>query len=174
MRVRAGDGGAFRELFDRLYDPLCQFATGLLRSEDLAHEVVQEVFCRVWERRARWQPERGPRAYLYRAVRNRALNERRRQRIRRLWGGPMPPAATTAGSADTAGAVEQAELEAALWEAIHALPERRRMTFLLHRQHGLTYAEIAEVMGCSPKTVANQLSAALHALRAALGPYLGE
>lgn len=170
-RVRAGDGEAFRTLFERLYEPLCRFAAGILRSEELAHEAVQEVFCRIWERRADWQPGDAVRAYLYRSVRNQALNERRRRRIRRLWGGTLPAAARVASSSDASRAVEQAELEAALWAAVEALPERRRMTFLLHRQHGLTYAEVAEVMGCSPKTVANQLSAALQSIRTSLAPF---
>jgi RNA polymerase sigma-70 factor (ECF subfamily) len=58
--------------------------------------------------------------------------------------------------------------------AVLALPERRRTVFLLARFHDLSRGQIAEMMGISPQTVANQLSSALSSLRESLAPLLDE
>lgn len=82
-RIRQGDGEAYAELFRCYYGRLCRFAQSMLGDEEAAHEVVQEVFLRIWERRQRWQPTYSLRLYLYQAVRNEAFNFRRRQQLRR-------------------------------------------------------------------------------------------
>jgi len=65
-----------------------------------------------------------------------------------------------------------AELAAAIERAIAQLPPRCREAYLLRRQHHLSYAEIARVMGIAPKTVEIQIGAALKALRASLADWL--
>jgi RNA polymerase sigma-70 factor (ECF subfamily) len=57
------------------------------------------------------------------------------------------------------------QLSEAIHHAIDQLPPRRRMVFLLHRQHDLTYAEVAQTMGITRKTVENQMGRALKFLR---------
>jgi RNA polymerase sigma-70 factor (ECF subfamily) len=64
-------------------------------------------------------------------------------------------------------------LEDAFREALGALPPRKREVFTLARFQGLSYAEIAGVLGTSPQTVANQMSAALQQLRVALRSFRG-
>jgi RNA polymerase sigma-70 factor (ECF subfamily) len=66
---------------------------------------------------------------------------------------------------------EMAELDAAIRDAIECLPERCRLVFTLRWQHHLSYAEIAETLGIAVKTVENQVTRALKALRTKLRPY---
>ena len=68
-------------------------------------------------------------------------------------------------SLSPAETLERDELKAVIQESIDALPERRREVYVLSRQHGLTYKEIAIVMDISPKTVDTQMVAALKFLR---------
>jgi RNA polymerase sigma-70 factor (ECF subfamily) len=63
------------------------------------------------------------------------------------------------------------ELVTAVRFAVDELPPRTRQAFLLRRQHGLSYAEIAQVMGIAPKTVEVQIGAALRTLRARLSRF---
>ena len=81
----AGDERALETLFRSHYASLCEFAVRYVREEALAEEIVQDLFADLWARRAEWRL-RGPvRAYLFGAVRNRALNVRKRQATERDW-----------------------------------------------------------------------------------------
>src|SRR5688572_30167747 len=77
--VRAQDAEAFRELVRLTYIPLVRFARTILGARDEAEDVVQDVFTMIWDRASQWQPSTDPSAYLFRSVRNHALNEIRRQ-----------------------------------------------------------------------------------------------
>lgn len=162
QRIQRGDGEAYAQLFRCYYGRLCRFAQSMLGNAEAAHEVVQEIFLRIWERRQRWQPTHSLRLYLYQAVRNEAFNFRRRQQLQRRWRAERAqwPVHQKSGEPDGLQRLQAEEFRQALEQAIAALPERRRLTFLLHREHGFTYAEIAKIMGISPKTVSNQLTEA--------------
>lgn len=64
------------------------------------------------------------------------------------------------------------ELADAIAHAVDSLPERARQIFTMHREQGLSYAEIARALGPSVKTVENQMDRALKLLRARLAPFL--
>jgi RNA polymerase sigma factor (sigma-70 family) len=75
--IRAGDRLAFRQLFDECWAGLTSYATSLVGDRAAADDFVQEAFVRLWDRRESLTPDVPPRAWLFRTVRNLALNERR-------------------------------------------------------------------------------------------------
>jgi RNA polymerase sigma-70 factor (ECF subfamily) len=166
-RLRHDDERALDALLERHWAALFGYAYRRTGSRDLAADVAQEAYCRLWERRAAWRAGGSVRGLLFRLARNAAVSQHRRQRAREraarrfaeLYLEGAPPVLPA----------ERAELRAALREALSALPARRREVFLLRVLDDLSYAEIAEVMGTSKQTVANQLSRALSALRRGLG-----
>lgn len=168
--IRAGDAVAFEALFRAYHAPLCAFAFRYLRARDLAEEIVQEVFLFVWERRETWDVRTSVKNYLFTAIRNAALSYLRHERVVRrreaetveLFGGPSASADAEVGAAETLAAVQR---------AVGRLPERCRLVFTLQREQGLTYSEVAEVLGISPKTVEVQMGRALKSLRKALAGY---
>lgn len=171
-RVRAGDYKAFDAMFTAYADPLSAYVYGLLQSREDAQEIVQDLFLWIWENRARWDVPGQLRTYLYRAARNRAISTMRHRRVQRLFhltteaqrsDVPVLP--------DAQDRLESAELSAQIARAIADLPERARQVFLLARQHHMSYAEVAEVMQISPKTVENHMARAFAGLRAALGDW---
>lgn len=164
-RIREGDRTAFRELFDAYYGPLCVFAVEYVGSMHRARDVVQEVFLAIWERRAEWTIHGSLKSYLYQAVRNRALNASRNRETRRraYEAHRWRSASSTRRTAEDQAYYHQ--LSDAVQRAIDQLPPRRRMVFLLHRRHDLTYAEVAQIMGITRKTVENQMGRALKFLR---------
>jgi RNA polymerase sigma-70 factor (ECF subfamily) len=114
---------------------------------------------------------RTARAYLFRAVRNRALNYLRDRKARRA--APLHAARDVPRQdADPGADLRYGELVAAYHAAVDALPERRRLAFRLSRLYGLTYEEIADVMDVSVNTVRTQMAAALAHLRDRLAPFL--
>ena len=170
LRLQRDDQSALDELLKRHWQRLTAYAEKILGARDSAEDVVQAVFIRAWNHRARWTGSGSVRAYLYRIARNLALDERKSRRVRAAWLRPgAAPDQTAARAADAA--VEDNELATAMTRAIDALPERRREVFVLARLHDLSYQQVADVMGISRQTVANQMGAALADLRHALEPF---
>ena len=170
-RIARGDRGAFEQLFREHYAGLVRFGEGLLRSRELAEDTVQEVLLNLWRQRETVRIDDSVKAYLYRAVRNRSLNQIRNERVRREAAPQI--VRESRGSAEAGdAAVLSTELEEAIRGAIAELPPRCREVFELSRVRGLKYQEIAETLGISIKTVETQMGRALRSLRERLGSYM--
>jgi len=172
-RVRAGDREALGAIFAGYAASLYSYAHRFTRSRPQAEELVHDVFVRVWEIRAQWRVE-SVGAYLHGAVRRRALNYLRHQATEDAW--QRDHANALGGEPAVADSPEDRvlahDLAAAATKALERLTPKCREAYVLHRQHHLSYAEIATVLGVTPKTVEMQISRALKALRALLAGYL--
>ena len=168
QRVREGDEAAFEQIFRAYYARLVSFACTKLGSQALAEEMVQEVFLQIWTRRGQWVVERSLAAYVFRAVRNRVLNARRSIRLEVAYAATAACEMEIETSEPCDGRLRDAEIGAALAHALALLPERPRQVFLLSRRQGLSYAEIADVLGIAVKTVEMHMGRALAQLRVSL------
>lgn len=167
-RIRSGDERAFEQMFREHYATLMAFAVRYAGDRASAEELVQGLFADLWVNRARWQIRSSVRAYLFSAVRNRALNARRRARIERDWDEAETRSHTDALQWEPPladDALERDEATTRLRRALASLPERCRLTMQLRWRDQLSYAEIAEVLSISIKGVENQLARGLKALR---------
>ena len=162
--IRAGDTGALRRLLDDAWAPLVRYLASLSDSPDAAQDAAQEAFVRLWERRERWRGG-SARAVLFRIGRNVALDQARRAEVRHR-KPPVDPMARRPATPDDE--LRAARTRGRVSEALAALPPRRREVFELVRFDGLAYREVADVLGLSPQTVANQMSLALRDLRTLL------
>jgi RNA polymerase sigma-70 factor (ECF subfamily) len=172
-RIRAGDRGAYEELFRTFYAPLVSYATRILFAPDLAEEVVQEVFLAIWKNHATL-PAENLSAYLYGAVRRSSTSHLRHAQVEKRWRERVALGENILPIGATAAADERTrfnELIAAVRVAVEELQPRMRQAFLLRRQHGLSYNEIAQVMGITPKTVEVHIGAALRVLRGRLARF---
>lgn len=163
-RPRGGEIAAFRELFDRHYAPLCRFAEFWLRDRGTAEEVVLDVYTHLWQHAAQLRITHSVRAYLFRAVRNRAVNRLRDDRFSYV---PFEELGEVfAGQEELQ--LEADQLMQLVEEAVAALPDRCREVFLKSRTEELSNAEIAARLHISVKTVEAQMSKALRRIRARL------
>lgn len=134
---------------------------------DEAKGLVHEVFVSVWEKFDSLSPDLNFNSYLYTAVRNRSLNYiRDRKKI------VMLENVAEHEMSDTSDTMVAAELETEIEIAIQSLPEKCREVFEMNRREGLKYAQIAEKLGISVKTVEAQMSKALAVLREHLKEFL--
>ncbi|HWZ57335.1 MAG TPA: sigma-70 family RNA polymerase sigma factor [Gemmatimonadaceae bacterium] len=173
-RVRAGDRTAFGAIFSAYGASLYSYAYRFTRSRPAAEELVHDVFARIWEKRRDWRVA-SVGAYLHGAVRRRALNYLRHQSTVDAWGLEQRVQVTADGAAYQESADDRLlvnDLAAAATKALDRLSPRMREAYLLHRQHHLSYSEIAMVLGVTPKAVEMQIGRALKALRALLAGYL--
>ena len=168
--VRGGNEAAYDTVFRMWYPTLVRVASSLVKDADAAEEVAQDVMHELWRRRETLDPAASLRAYLLRSVRNRALNHLRHLRVRRdseteveaLYDAPLRADQPIAAS----------ELASAVRAAFDGLPPRCREIFELSRGQGLKYAEIAETLGISQKTVEAQMGKALRIMRERLAAWL--
>lgn len=157
------------QLFREHYRGLCGWVLDYVHSRDAAEEIVQEMFLKVWDIVRRGSAQTVTRSYLYAAARNHAVSVLRHERVVQAH---EETSAVQAANEPKKPTIEDDliadELTRAMRSAVDRMPERRRQVFLLSRERGLTYAEIAHVLGISPKTVELHMTAALKSLRAAL------
>ncbi len=165
-RVRAGDVRAFEAMFKAYYDPLCRYVARYVGSRDVAEDVVEDVFAWIWRERERWEV-RGPlHPYLVTAVRRRAINHFRHDAVRGRAAPLLSLDPTYFAEPVQADAVADAEeLRCRIERTLAALPPRMREAFILSRDEGLSYEEVAFRMGISIKTVGVHIGRALAALR---------
>lgn len=157
------DATAFEQLFKLHYESLCRFAWGYTKDLDVAEEAVQEVFVKLWEKRHEIETIETLKAYLYRAVTNHCLNISKHNKIVQIHADEV--LYTTQETADESNALEVDELQQHIQQAINQLPEERRKVFLMSREEGLKYQEIADRLAISIKTVENQMGKALQFMR---------
>lgn len=165
--IRKGDPAAFDALFRALYAPLCRYATGLTDGDpDVAEDLVQQSFVKLWEQRARLEVRFSLRAYLYKMVHHGALNRLRSHRTRERYQTEM--ARQVADSVQ----LPDPDLSEHFQKALDTLPPQCRHIFELSRFEELKYREIAEHLDLSIKTVETQMGKALRLLRVHLSDFL--
>jgi RNA polymerase sigma-70 factor (ECF subfamily) len=161
-RLKQDDERAFDALFRHYSALVYRFAYSYLKSRPAAEEIVQECFIKIWEKRAQLRDDLPLKGYLFTTAHHAVLNELRRdQHNLRLHG----QVAAAAGPASVPNEVEYQEMEALYQAALERLPPKQREAFLLSRQQGLSYPEIAERQGVSVKTVEAHMVQALKTMR---------
>lgn len=167
-RIRAGDPRAFEELFRREYAALCRFADRYVRDGAASEDLVQDLFASVWANRARLDLRGSVRAYLFTAVRNRALNARKHTLVEREWARDESTPEVRAlhrRPRRPDDILDEAERHARVRAAIANLPERCRFVMQLRWQEQLSHSDIASIMGISLKGVEIQLARGFRTLR---------
>jgi RNA polymerase sigma-70 factor (ECF subfamily) len=164
LRTERGEEAA-RRLYQTYSGELYGFALNRLRDRELAEEVVQEIFTRVWRSADAFESSRGSlRTWLYAIARNTVIDFER-QRARRL------PLAQFEGAEEDEPASEPIEQALVRWQLQRAFesltPEHREVLTLAHFG-GLSVKEIAEVTGLAPGTVKSRTYYAMQSLRLVL------
>ncbi len=172
-RARSGDRYAFEQLYGRHEARVYAFVWRLTGDEAIAADLRQEAFFRLWNARHEWKDGGSVGSYLIGVARNLAVDRHRRQRVHDRWceeEGHGPPATPPAPDM----VMEHQALAIRVHAAIDALPSRPREVFVLKRDAGLSYNEIAALLGISPKTVEVHMGRALRLLRESLSDLRGK
>ena len=165
------DEAAFEQVFKTHYKNLHAYAFTVLKDEDEAEEMVQQVFFKLWDRSGHLSFSGPIAAYLYRAVHNESLNFLKHQKVKashQLHVAYSMKNKTEHGQAK----MMRKELENKFREALNELPEQCRTVFQLSRFEDMKYREIADKLDISVKTVENHMGKALKLLRTKLVDFL--
>jgi RNA polymerase sigma factor (sigma-70 family) len=177
-RVQAGDETALGELMTRWELPIKAVIGRLVLNASEAEELAQETFVRVWQQRDRFRVGAEFRPWLFAIAVNLARNRLRWWRRRPVasletWSetpGTGDGSRVMADRRETGGAaaMEQAERAVAVREAIAALPTELREAIVFFEYEEMSHAEIAQVVGATPKAVETRIYRAKEKLRAVL------
>ena len=170
--LRRGKEEAFAYVFRMYYSPLLNYAGRILKDVEAANDVVQECFCRLYERRRELRKELQVRPYLYKSVYNACMDAIKHQKVASNYINQELLDFYFSKVVETPEA-EQAlldeDLKGAIQDAINKLPERCREIFVLSKVDGLSNKQIAEQLNISMKTVEAQMTTAFVRLRTELG-----
>ena len=170
-KIQNGDLKAYEDFFRMHYPELVRYSHRYVRDTLAAEEIAQEVFMYIWEKRKAINIQSSLASYLYQAAKNRSINYQRLELPKLQLQSDITEMEVSLTSETNHG--EQTELVSKLVkEAIDELPKKCKEIFILSRNAGLTYEEIAEDMNLSKKTVENQMGIALKKLRESLKPVI--
>ncbi len=174
-RAKEGDDEAFGMLVEQYQDKIYGYVSRMLHDPEEAEDVAQEVFIRAYQNLAGFREAASFPTWLYRIATNLAIDAARSRKSR--WGETVSldePAETDAGEisrqlpGDRRGTVSQVEsshLQQIVAEAIAQLSAKLRTVIMLYDIEGLSYEEIAQVLGCPVGTVKSRLFNARSQLR---------
>src|SRR5438874_8198529 len=162
------DTQAYKQLFLLFYPSLVPFAVSIIKSKELAEEIVSDVFIKIWEKRHQLDKVENLSYYLFTAVKNKCLNQL--YDVRNREGLDINDAVFEFKSLyhDPEQKLISAETIGKIQKAIQDLPPRCRLIFKLVKEEGLKYKEVAELLQLSVKTVENQMSLAFKKIGTAI------
>ena len=169
-KMKAGDRESFNQIFRRYYSPLVRFCIRYVADSDIAAEIVQDLFVKLWSNRERISFNTSFESYMLTSVRNSAITYINKERSHAE--AHLRIYSEESDNNDPSETLQSNNLEESYRQILKTMPEKRREVFLASRYDGLKYAEIAEKLGISQKTVEAQMSAAIKHLREGLKAYL--
>src|SRR5215217_105095 len=169
LMIAADDGHAFKTLYERYWKRMLVRAYSLLKSHELAEEVVQDAFINLWKRRHTLQLKNSFNTYISAVVKYEVLSKLAQRNAQPLYLDDM--VLSPAQDHSTQQWLDFDELYVEIQQTIDTLPEKCRLVFRLSREEGLTANQISESLQISPKTVEAHITKALKTLRVSLSSF---
>lgn len=164
-RLKNGDMLAFDRIYELYSHKLFSFVFKILKNEADTDDVVQEVFLKIWESRHKLEDYKSLNAYIFTISYNNSIDLIRKRINNTKYLEHLKNSAVINVTPTVISQIEFNELNIRSEKLIANLPERQRQVYILHREEGLTYPEIAEKLGISKNTVENHMVKALKYLR---------
>ena len=156
-QVALGDEQAFKALFDRYHHRLYQYIFKMVKSKNVAEELVMDVFLKLWLGRDLLADIENLDGFLFKVAYNKSIDFFRAAAKDKQLGSLLYDQIEIPSQSQTDSRLLLQEYEKKIREAIDLLPPQRRKIFQLSREEGLTHARIAEELGISKNTVANTI-----------------
>lgn len=159
VKIAEGDEPAFRRLFDLYKERFYAVVLKMTRSEEVAEDIVQDVFMNIWSKRESLVNVDNPSSYFFTAVYRRVYHHYRKVALEKKLLQVVPPIKEWVNS--TEEMVLAHESKNLITEAVEKLSPRQRLVFKLSKQEGLSREDVARQLHISPNTVRNQLADAI-------------
>ncbi len=163
--LKESDKMAFTEIYNRFHKPVFRYLISMVKIEELAEDLVHEVFLKLWESREFLSIKGAFAPYLFRTCHNKAIDAIRKIASDHKLQSDLLKVYKGLTATPHYSHEELYRLDNMVEEALDALSPQRRKVFELCRQNGKSYNEAAAEMGIAPNTVKDHMSKALSALR---------
>ncbi|NJB70914.1 RNA polymerase sigma-70 factor (ECF subfamily) [Saonia flava] len=160
--LKKGDEKAYSYLLNNYHHRLCVYAHCLINDKDMAEDIVQNVFIRVWEKRNNLKTNFSIKSFLYKSVYNEFIDQNRKRKSVTFLEKKYIDALNTIVKEDTDVLEKLFNL---VQKEIQALPPKCKMIFLLSKKEGLSNIEIAEHLDLSIKTIESHITKAFSIIR---------
>jgi len=164
-RLKNGDIQAFDQIYELYSHKLFSFVFKILKNEAEVDDIVQEVFVKIWESRDKVEDYKLLNSYIFTIAYNNSIDLIRKRISSNKYLEHLKYSASINFTPTIISQIEYNELSNQVEKLITNLPDRQKQVYLLHREKGLTYPEIAEKLGISKNTVENHMAKALKYLR---------
>lgn len=158
----------FQQLYGKYYKAMMLYALRMVTDRDVAEDLVQNVFLRLWERRDTFMEESAVRSFLYLNLRHHVVDYVRHAKVEDKYKAFVKGEYVMELPIGEEEERFANEIYVRLFEAINELPSRQRELFLLYMQ-GKKNAEIAQVMHITEETIRVQKKRAIKTLRKKMG-----
>lgn len=165
---------AFRRFFDLYYPKLLHLAFSILQNDEVAQDVVLEVFEKVWEQRTNLTEIESINKYLFVLVKNKSIDQLRKRKELVVLESTESGLYEKVLLDHPENILLDKELAEKISVAIMHLPEKCRLVYRLIKEDGLKYKEVSELLNLSPKTIDNHVSNAMSRIRQEISAYLNE
>lgn len=163
-RIAKGDERSFYAIFNEYWDRIYANILHICKQPELAEDIAQEVFIRIWLNRSKLPEVAKFDAFLYRISKNLVLDEFRKKVLPSL-GDEFFSAYFSSGDIDPLEQIEQKELNNILQKAIEQLPTQMQRVFTMHRFQRLTHQQIAKALKISTVSSQTYMARAIVQLR---------
>jgi len=164
LRMAAGEEEAFNQLFNKYWDKVYSTALVLTKSNQIAEDIAQEVFLRMWQNRHKTDIIDNLEGFLFITARNLIYNKLSRLKLEVAYTNYLQHHFTVS-EPDTETQTEFRQLKTILEEGMRQLPPQQQKAFRLSREDGLNHEEISLQMGVSRATVKDYIVRAIAFLR---------
>ncbi|GAB5476101.1 MAG: RNA polymerase sigma-70 factor [Maribacter sp.] len=155
---------SFRSLYNRYIEPVTNYAFSICRNREMAEDIAQDTFVKVWEKRATLDSEKSIKFFLFVLVKNMIISDFRKlntfskykSHFKHLNENNEPSLETE---------IDGNELTRILQKAIGSLPEKRKQVYLMSRNEHLSHQEISSRLNISVRTVEVHIALALKNIR---------
>jgi RNA polymerase sigma-70 factor (ECF subfamily) len=163
--LKNDDEAAFTELFRRYDKRIYFFALKMIKNETLAEEIVQEIFIKLWNKRDALTPIDNAQAYILTIAANHTLNQIKKHLSEQRMLDRLAALMKEKFTNNVEELLLLHDSETLVMQAVDKLPPQQKRVYLLSRQEGLNYEEIADKLNISRNTVRNHLVEALRSIR---------
>lgn len=161
--LKNGDLKAFDEIYYKYHKKLFAYSLKFIKSHADIEDLIQKIFVIIWEKRENIDLNKSFNNYLFTIIRNEIYDLLKKKAITEYYNDQI-----ISDLEETSDDIEMKKLVEIIYLLIEKMPERRRQIFMMNRDLGMTYRQIAEELGISENTVDTQIRNSLNYLRAEL------
>jgi len=163
-QLKQGSVSSFNLLFDKYYHELCSFSNIIISNQQLAEEVVADVFVKIWQKKEFIEITTSVKSYLYKSTKNTTISYLRKKKVDEVSLDDIFNLQEE-NSSNPESIIIQGETLEQIKDVLSILPKKSKMVFQMHRFNQLKYKDIAEIMNVSVKSIEKHMSKSMKILR---------